>query len=394
MLLAGQDVIVIGAGVAGLAAACALGQCGARVTVLEQAGALEDVGAGIQISPNGAAVLHQLGLGDALNAVSMRAQAVELRDGYSGKPVTRLDLVRGRVSEGYHFLHRADLIGLLHAAALKCGATLRLNEKIDLVDLSGPRPRIVTAAGATHAPRLLVGADGLHSRVRGAVTGHVNPSFTRQVAWRTVIPSEPGADVVAEVHMGEGRHLVSYPLRGGTLRNIVAVEERTEWAAEGWSHRDDPAALRAAFAGFSPRVQAWLNAVEEVHLWGLFRHPVAPQWWKARPDGAAAIMGDAAHPMLPFLAQGANMALEDAAELDLCLAGQGTLADGLAAYQQRRHGRATRVIEVSSGNARAYHLSGWQRRVAHLGLRIIGTCAPDLLVRRFDWLYHYDVRTT
>lgn len=392
MNLAGCDIVVIGAGVAGLTAAQALAHSGAQITVLEQAAGLENVGAGIQISPNGAAVLHRLGLADALDAASMRAQAVDMCDGYSGNRLIRLDVARPNTPEGYSFIHRADLIALLYNGAVQAGADIQFSQKIDSIDVSGRRPRLMTATGATHTPRLVIGADGLHSRLRAALTGPGAPFFTGQVAWRAVIPSQPTADAFAEVHMGEGRHLVSYPLRGGTQRNIVAVEERGEWAAEGWSHRDDPAALRAAFARFSPRVQGWLDAVDEVHLWGLFRHPVARHWWKALPDGAAAILGDAAHPMLPFLAQGANMALEDAAMLAAHLGAHDTIAAGLASWQNDRAPRVTRVIHASTRNAQAFHLAGWRRDGAHLGLRLIGRLAPRLMTRRFDWLYGYDVR--
>ncbi len=391
MSLIGQDITVLGAGIAGLGVARALALRGASVTVIEQAAAIAEVGAGLQISPNGAAVMRALGLGDALDAASLRAQAVELRDGYSGAVVTRLDVARLRPAQGYHFVHRADLIEILRLGAVSAGATLKLGQKVDTVDLSGPRPRVATTAEASRSPALVIGADGLQSRLRTALTGVVAPFFTHQVAWRAVIAAEPGAQAVAEVHMGAGRHLVSYPLRGGTLRNIVAVEERKQWAAEGWSQRDDPAALRAAFAGFGPRVQGWLDAVQDVHIWGLFRHPVARQWWKALPDGAVAILGDAAHPMLPFLAQGANMALEDAWVLADCLAEHDTPFAGLAAYQSARAARCARVVEAAGRNARNYHLGGIRRGVAHLGLRAVGAVAPDLALRRFDWLYGFDV---
>ncbi len=141
--------------------------------------------------------------------------------------------------------------------------------------------------------------------------------------------------------MGPGRHLVSYPLRGGNLRNIVAVEERNRWAEESWSLRDDPMDLRLAFEGFSPRVRGWLDQVQDVHLWGLFRHPVAATWTRLLPRGAVAILGDAAHPTLPFLAQGAAMGLEDAWVLADRLS-RLPLDQALAAYQaprRRAHGR-------------------------------------------------------
>jgi salicylate hydroxylase len=384
MTVTQMDITVLGAGVAGLAVAAALAQRGASVTVLEQADAVREVGAGLQISPNGAVVLEVLGLGDAVRAVSMPAQAVHLRDGYSGDSVTRLELSRN--GQQFHLMHRADLIEVLRAGALAAGVELQLLQRIDAVDLSGDAPRLVTAQGAARGAGLVIGADGLHSKVRAALNGAAAPFFTNQVAWRALIPAVPGDVVEAEVHMGTGRHLVSYPLRGGTMRNIVAVEERRQWVEESWALRDDPLEMRLAFEGFSPRVQSWLAQVEDVGLWGLFRHPVAQRWH----GGGAVILGDAAHPTLPFLAQGANMALEDAWVLAECLDSLG-VDRGLAAYQAARQHRCARIVEAANGNARAYHLGAPWRGVAHLGLKALGEVAPGLALRRYDWIYSHDV---
>jgi salicylate hydroxylase len=382
MSLIGQTVTVIGAGVAGLAVARALALRGASVTVLEQADAIREVGAGLQISPNGAAVLRALGLRGALETASTRAEAVQLIDGPTGDPVTRLDVAR---------LHRADLIALLLQGAIEAGVTLRLLSRTLTVDLDGPRPAVLLDGGERVETPLLIGADGLHSRLRAALNSGGAPFFTGQVAWRAVIPCEPGAASVAEVHMGPGRHLVSYPLRGGTLRNIVAVEERAKWAEESWTLRDDPMDLRLAFAGFAPRVQGWLERVEDPWLWGLFRHPVAATWIRTLPQGAVAILGDAAHPTLPFLAQGASMALEDAWVLAESLASHDSTAPALAAYQALRKPRTTRIVAAANTNARAYHLSGLSRMIGHTGLRLLGRVAPGLMLSRFDWLYGHDV---
>ena len=390
MSLIGQQVTIIGAGVAGLAVARALALRGALVTVLEQADAIREVGAGLQVSPNGAAVLRGLGLYEALQAASARAEAVSLIDGLSGDEVTRLDVARLKPGQGYHFVHRADLIEILRAGAVEAGVALLLLQRIDGIDLSGLSPVVSVGEAQIDAP-LLIGADGLQSRLRLALNGAETPFFTGQVAWRALIPCEPDARPVAEVHMGPGRHLVSYPLRGGTLRNIVAVEERQKWAEESWSLRDDPMDLRLAFAGFSSRVRGWLDQVEDPWLWGLFRHPVARHWHRALPQGAAAILGDAAHPTLPFLAQGASMALEDAWVMAECLFRHDTLSGGLAAYQTARQPRCTRIVAAASANARAYHLSGPLRPLAHLGLKLAGRIAPRAALGRFDWLYDHDV---
>jgi len=392
MALNGQEVTVLGAGVAGLTVARALALRGAAVTVVEQAGVITEVGAGLQISPNGAAVLAALGLGAALAAASLRAEAVELRDGLDDSAVLRLDLGQLQAGPGYHLLHRADLIALLAEGARAAGVRVQLLQRIEQVDLGGPRPRLATAKGAERTPALLIGADGLRSKVREALNGSGAPFFTGQVAWRATIPARPGEPAVAEVHMGPGRHLVSYPLRGGTLRNIVAVEERSTWVEEDWNLQDDPLALRLAFAGFGPRVRGWLEAVEEVWLWGLFRHPVAAIWQRTLAQGAVAILGDAAHPTLPFLAQGANMALEDAWVLAAALAAAPTdHSTALAAYQAARAPRCTRIVAAADGNARAYHLGSPIRDLAHFGLRLAGRLAPGLALKRYDWIYRHDV---
>ena len=386
----GTKITILGAGVAGLALARALALRGASVTVLEQADAIREVGAGLQISPNGAVVLRALGLGEALDAASMRAQRLRLVDGPSGDKVLEMDLARLRPTQGYHFLHRADLIAMLKTGAEAAGVTLRLLQKITAIDLSGPQPRLTTSTGETLAPTILIGADGLHSLTRAALNGQAAPFFTHQVAWRALIPETPGSAPMSEVHMGPGRHLVSYPLRGGTLRNIVAVEERSRWAEESWSLRDDPLDLRLAFQGFNPRVRGWLDQVEDVYLWGLFRHEVARTWTKTLAQGAVAILGDAAHPTLPFLAQGATMGLEDAWVLADRLA-KLPLAEALAAYQAARAPRTTKIVAAANSNARSYHLSGVPRALAHSALKIGGSLAPGLALKRFDWLYDFDV---
>ena len=385
MSLIGQSITLLGAGIAGLACARALALRGAEVTVLEQADAIREVGAGLQISPNGAAVLRALGLGEALDRAGTAATGVRLIDGPTAEPVLSMDL-RGR---DFRLLHRADLIALLLEGARGAGAELRLLQRIETVDLTGARPRIVTAQGAALTPDLLIGADGLHSHTRAALNGAAAAVFTGQVAWRAVLPEAEAEDTaaLAEVHMGPGRHLVSYPLRGGRQRNIVAVEERSRWAEESWTLRDDPMDLRLAFETFSPRVRGWLDRVEEVHLWGLFRHTVARHWHGPR----TAILGDAAHPTLPFLAQGANMALEDAWVLADCLARHDTPEAAFAAYQQARAARCARIVAASTANARAYHLASPLRDIAHLGLRIGGRIAPQAALRRFEWIYGMDV---
>lgn len=379
--LTGRDIAVVGGGVAGLAAGLALARRGAGVEILEQATEIAEVGAGLQISPNGARVLRALDLDPA--AIGDRAQAVILHD-HRARPVTRMDLPP---APGFYLTHRADLIAALEGAARAAGVRISLSHHLTGVDLLPGAARLHMAQGPVREASLVLGADGLQSRLRAVLNGAEAPFFTGQVAWRATIPGDDAAPVV-QVFMGPGRHLVSYPLRGGRLRNIVAVEERSTWAAESWSQTDDPAHLRAAFAGFGGPVPGWLAQVRTVHLWGLFRHKVAPRWTDGQ--GRAAILGDAAHPTLPFLAQGANLALEDAWELAAHLAAFPDVAGALDLWAARRRLRAGAVIAAANRNARAYHLRAPVAPVAHAILRLGARVAPGAALRRFAWVHGYD----
>ncbi|MCC6303936.1 MAG: FAD-dependent monooxygenase [Rhodobacteraceae bacterium] len=383
--LAGRAAIVVGAGIAGLAAALALARRGALVRVFEQAPTLGEFGAGLQVGPNGAAVLAGLGLRGRLADAAMPAAGVILREGRGGGRLAGLDPGKRAGREGWLF-HRADLVALLAEGARAAGVVVLAGRRVRGA-VPGERPEVLLEDGTAAAADLVVGADGLHSVVRAAVGPAPPARFTGQVAWRALIPGEPGAPALAETFLGPGRHLVSYPLRGSRLRNLVAVEARAAWAAEGWQHRDDPAALRQAFAGFGGPVPRWLAAVSEVHLWGLFRHPVALRW----VGGGVAILGDAAHPTLPFLAQGANMALEDAWVLAASLDAAADREAGLAAYQRAREGRVRRVVAAADAHARAYHLRGLPRLAGHLGLRLADRLARGRIGAHFDWLYRHDV---
>ncbi len=370
-----KDAIVVGAGIGGLAAAIALAQRGTQVQIFEQAAQITEVGAGLQISPNGLVVLRALGVEAALMARgSVQARAVVLADYKRAGTVARLDLGRLR-DQRYLFVHRADLIETLAERAAALGVQIHLGQRMSGLTNNG----LHGPMGTAHA-ELIIGADGLHSVVRAALNPASDPFFTGQVAWRALVETPTGMEQpVARVTMGPGAHMVSYPLRGGSLTNIVAVQERKDWAQEGWFHRDDPANLRAAFATFTGPARALLERVEQVHLWGLFRHDVAQCWYR----NGAAILGDAAHPTLPFMAQGANLALEDAWVL---------AAHGGPALTRLRRARAVKVVAAANANARRYHLrEGPLRQAAHLGLRLGSQLAPERMMRAFDWIYGVDV---
>lgn len=371
-----MDVLIVGGGIAGLSAALAFTRHGARVQILEQAPELGEVGAGLQVTPNGARVLRALGLGPAMEARSLQALAVEPRNAFTGRRIARFDL--RRVGGDWRLFHRADLLGLLHEAAVGAGIPIRTSARVSAV----APDRVTLDSGESVQADLIVGADGIHSVVRRHVVGPTEPFFTGQVAWRALVDARQ--EPVARIWMAPGRHVVTYPLRGGRL-NLVAVREEAEWAEEGWSHRDSPDSLRAAFPDIAPELRSILDRVEEVGRWGLFRHAIPNRWHKGR----AVLLGDAAHPTLPFLAQGANMALEDAWTLAR-EATQYDLPEGLARYAADRIPRVRDVIAEANSNARRYHLRGPKRRAAHLALRAAGLLAPGAFLRRLDWVYGFD----
>lgn len=379
MSLQNVKVTIIGAGIAGLAAAITLSQRGAKVTVLEQAPELGEVGAGLQIGPNGVAVLRAMGLFEAASKCANAPEAVYLRDMATGRQVAHLPMgatAQKRWGNPYWQFHRADLLGVLADAAFAAGVVIKFGQKVETVaDIRG----------------IVIAADGVRSNVRSEVFGGVPAQFTKQAAWRGVIPADSLPHEIANaatVYMGSGRHLVTYPLRGGSLVNFVAVTEQADWSDEGWSIPDDPQNLRAAFAKATPEVRALLEGVTETFRWGFFNHPTLPSWSK----GTVALIGDACHPMLPYLAQGAVMALEDAWVLARELDRADDPAVGLQVYERHCKPRATRVQKAALSNATAYHLHGGPVKfAAHLGLSAISRLAPSALLGRFDWLYGVDV---
>ena len=383
----GLQVQVVGGGIAGLAAALACSQSGASVHLCEQAAAIKEVGAGLQISPNGLAVLSRLGLKDAVADIADRAEAVDLRDYKDGKLVCRLDLKAHASDLDFLLVHRADLIQTLFQACKAQGVRFAFSQSLSSQDLLSGAFGSEAAASPVD---LVIGADGVRSNMRTALLGPSAPFFTGQVAWRALVSNSMDHPNKVMVHMGPGRHIVSYPLRGGSLVNLVMVQERSLWAGEGWSHRDDPAHVRAAFADFGGLAHVLLNALSEVYLWGLFRHPVAECWFQDR----SVLIGDAAHPMLPFLAQGANMALEDAWVLSRALHLHGAMRQGFQRYQFLRQARVKKVVATAQSNARNYHLSApLTRWVAHSALRGLGAVAPSAMLKRFDWLYRFNPDT-
>ncbi len=389
-----SEALIAGGGIAGMAAALALAREGWRVTICEEAAAPAEVGAGLQISPNAAKVLRWLGVLDAVAAVAFRPRAAQMRDGRSGARIYHAALAataEARWGASYLHVHRAHLLAALTGAARQAGADIRGGTRVEGYVLRPEGPALKLAGGEVLPGDLVIGADGIRSAVRDQLDGPEEPDFIGQIAWRGTIPAGRLPDGLvapdATVWAGPGRHLVTYYLRGGSLVNFVAVEERAEWTAEGWSTPGDPDQLRRAFTGWHGDVTGLLDHVEETFLWGLFGRPEQVRW----VDGPLVLIGDAAHPMLPFMAQGAAMALEDVAVLVRELQGGGDLADALLAHEERRWPRVARVQQRSLDNGRFFHKRSGIARRGHWGLvSAVSQFAPGLAAGQLDWLYGHD----
>lgn len=388
------EALIAGGGIAGMAAALALARDGWRVTVCEAAPAASEVGAGLQMSPNATKVLRWLGVLDIVAAQAFHPGAAEMRDGRSGARIYRAELgatAEARWGAPYLHVHRADLLAVLTKGARDAGAEVRGAAPVASYVLRPDWPALKLSADETLTADLVIGADGIRSALRAQLNGPEAPSFTGQIAWRGTIPAErlPAGLVApnATVWAGPGRHLVTYYLRGGSVANFVAVEEQAAWSAEGWSAPGDPEQLRRGFAGWDSDVTQLLDHVDETFIWGLFSRPEQVRW----VDGPVVLIGDAAHPMLPFMAQGAAMALEDVAILMRELRGDHDLPAALIAHEQRRWPRVTRVQHRSFANGQFFHERSGIARSGHWGLvSTVSRLAPGLAARQLDWLYGYD----
>jgi salicylate hydroxylase len=391
-MAAGLPVLVAGGGIGGMAAALTLARAGLRVTVLEQAPAPAEVGAGLQLGPNATRLLIRHGLGAELAAAGFAPEAAAIRDGRTGRVLVRMAL--GRAAEDrwrapYLQLHRADLLALLAGAAGAAGAEIRNGARVSACREEGETVAVDLATGVTLRGRALVGADGIASTVRAALHGPGRPRFTGEACWRATLPAAalpPGLVAPeATIWAGPDGHVVTYLLRGGSLVNLVAVTALPGWEAEGWSEPGEPARLRAAFAGWHGDVTRLLDRVAGCTLWA-FRAIAPLPFWRS---GRIALLGDACHPMLPYFAQGAAMAIEDAAVLARCLADHPVPA-ALARYETLRRGRATRVQHASARNGRLFHARGPARHLAFAPLALATRLVPAALPRAFDWLYGFD----
>ena len=385
-------VLIAGAGIGGLAAALALLRHGIDVDVYEQAAELKEVGAGVQLAANGTRVLYALGVGEEVKALSCEAQGKEIRLWNTGETWKLFDhgpVSIERYGAPYFTVYRPDLLDVLarvvRAAkrdALHLGARCRgFVQEDDSVTLQ-------LESGAAVRGDALIGADGVHSRMRQALFGADTPEFTGVMAWRGVVPMErlPAhmARMVGSNWVGPGGHIVHYPLRAGRLMNFVGARERADWCVESWSARGTQEELLADFHGWHSDIQAFIRAIDVPFKWALMVRPPLERW----TVGRVTLLGDAAHSMLPFLAQGAVMAIEDGYVLARCLA-QYAVEEGLQHYEAARRERTRRTVEGCAANIYRFHnpVLADEEAARHFVDR---EWASQRIADRYEWLFTYD----
>lgn len=384
-------IAVAGGGIAGLATALALAGTGVTVTVLEAAATLSEAGAGIQLSPNATRILRRLGLLERVAARSVRPERVRIRRGRDGADLAAIPLgasAEARYGAPFLVVHRADLQAvLLDAVRAEPRITLVTGAPVTAV-VADPAGVAVTAGGASLRMHGLVGADGLHSRVRRLLAPEGDPlRFSGRTAWRSLVPAAH-APIQARLPastlwLGTGAHLVHYPVRDGTLINVVAILQ-DRWSripeADDWAIPGEPDRLLHAFASWAEEARALLRAAPGWRVWPLMERQPLACWSRGR----VTLVGDAAHPMLPFLAQGAAQAIEDAGALAVAVAAAPDFAAAAAAYDRARRPKATRVQTQSTRQGAVYHLGRPAALARDAVFRMLG---PARLRARYDWLY-------
>ncbi len=384
-------ILIVGAGIGGLTAALALRQAGFDAHVYEQASALHEVGAGVAISPNAVKVLHHLGLAETLRTVGVVSCSLDSRDWRSGALLGRVPLAEEAVARWgapFYHLHRADLHNVLRAAL--GDEHITLSARCIAVEQRDTAVTVHFADGGDATGDLLIGADGLHSVVREYVAGPDQAIWARQIAWRGLAPAAVGHEAGLEVRhhsfWGPRQQFVTFYVAGGTLVNWVGITQGDDnWREESWSARGDREEVLALHAGWHPAVRALIAGTERVFKWALFDRLPLEGWTRGR----VTLLGDAAHPMLPYMAQGGSQSIEDAFVLAGCLAaGRDDPQRAIEAYAARRHERTAAVQAASREAGRLAQLTdaaAVETRNARL------SASPEAPVARFDWLWSYDV---
>lgn len=390
-------VLIAGAGIGGLTAALAALRQGHEVEVYEQASELKEVGAGVQLSANGTRVLYALGVGEELKSLSCEATGKEIRLWNTGETWKLFDL--GKVSiERYGFpyftVYRPDLLDVLARAVRRLKAdAIHLGRKCVGFTQTDGEVRLDLEDGTTATGDALIGADGVHSPIRQTLFGADKPQFSGIIAWRGIIPMErlPARMErrVGANWIGPGGHVVHYPLRGGAVLNFVGALERTDWQIESWSARGTTEELAADYRGWHEDLQTLIRNIPVPHKWALMVRPPMPRW----TVGRVTLLGDACHSMVPFLAQGAVMAMEDGLILARALTElDGDVASRLARYEEARRERTRQAVEGSADNIARFH----NRALADpVGARqyVEREWAGHNVASRYEWLFRYDALT-
>ncbi|MFL6125434.1 FAD-dependent monooxygenase [Actinophytocola sp.] len=373
-------VAVLGAGVAGLTLSAALDRVGVRHEVYEQAPRLTEVGAGIQLAPNAVRVLDRLGLAEHLRTVAVRIDAIVMRRWDDGDTICRQPL--GAECErifgaAYYAVHRADLLAGLTSVL----SAVQLGRRCVRAESDVDGAQLVFDDGVVQAD-VVVGADGIHSIVRDRITPD-RPRFSGQTIYRAVVPADRLASRRAQVELflGPGQHAVVYPVAGGRQFSFAATVPARDWTDESWTASGSVPELLAAYQGWHPDLLEVFAAASTVRRWAVHDRNVIPRW----SDGRLTLLGDAAHPMLPFFAQGANQAIEDAAVLARCLAAADDLAAALRGYEAERGPRTERIHRTSRENGRLLHLpDGREQQERDRQM------AGGMPLSARAWLYGYD----
>jgi salicylate hydroxylase len=378
-------IIIAGAGIGGLAATLALEQAGFEVCTIERAPHFGEVGAGVQLGPNATRVLRRLGLEEEIRDLGVAPSAVSWLRWQQGNTLvtTSLAEMESRFGAPYLTMYRPDLINMLSSKVTT--AEVRLGVAVSAVTKSAGRPAVELSDGTVETGDLVVGADGIHSGVRAQTVGDAAPRFSGMSAYRARIArDELDFDDIVRNWMGPDRHLVAYPVGAGlAYLNVVAVVPEQEPTAESWTMPGSADELRSQFDGWCDPVQRILGAVRDpVYRWALYDRDPLTCWSTA----TTTLLGDACHPMLPFLAQGAAQAIGDAAALTQALsAAQDDLSSALKRYEQARLDHTARIQRLSWDNNAFYHLSdGPEQR--ERDARLFGSSVIDT----FSWLYGND----
>jgi salicylate hydroxylase len=389
------SILIVGAGLGGLTAALALLRRGFSVRVLEQAPALRELGAGIQLSANANRVLFNLGLGDTLLAVASTAAGKRIRLWNTGQSWPLFDLGAQSVARyGYPYLtiYRADLHrALVDAVRAADDQSIELNAKVETVRQDDDGVVATLADGTTRRADMLIGADGVHSRIRAGLFGADDAAFSGAMAWRGVIPAHKLPPHLREPYavnwVGPGAHVIHYPLRRGELVNFVGILERSDWQVESWTEQGSIAECLVDFAAWHEDVHTLIRALDQPFKWALMLREPLPRW----TAGRITLLGDACHPTLPMLASGAAMAIEDGYILGRCLAETpGGAGQAMSRYEALRKDRTDRVVRGSAENARRFH----NPALAHAegAAAYVEREWNEARVReRYEWLFTYDV---